>query len=1058
MVVIIPNFSKTGLKTGLGNRDNGVVASFPIWNSGIEIRDDASIIYEISQYDKAGLIESVESLQLLPKPIDGKDWEVIRQDENSITLGIPDVVEMNLQRENVKKLKANYKVFVSLPDNRIEFEVRSYEGLREKRGKSLPKGIKHSIEVNSDNITLVGNYGNFVVYFPDNNVGISYNSATVRLTMPNDAIYPFEFDPPVYIDTTVYDYGTSGANVMRISDSYIHVAYIDSDQDAQYAYSDDDGATFEIPIRVSGSYNYQDISLTFDSNEDAFIVYGVRTVGIWYKKYTHGSGLGIQNTIVSSTYEPGYCDCDMGPNDYLQVVYQLKDSGITYRIYHWDAYTTTSTQMSYSGNSIHCAIQVDGDNAAHMAFGQAYSGARDRSIGYVKKDWNSTKDALIYVVIEGSADACFQPSIALDSTGYIYVAYQDYDSPVNGTPNVRVFGMVSEGSSFSLLGNMTDSSYHNNSRRVYLGVDGNDILYVFFNDVSGYGGYAVTAYRYYDSGTWTPALTSNPTIYVEEYKEHYMGSPFNSFTNQDGTAVLILQTTNNYLMFYTDIWNGEVSTAYDLTPNDVASGAVSVEEATLDLGQLTPNDVVPVIGVEETTLTPGYNLSPDDVGVSPVAESIDTGADPILSHHWWGFPTLIGGEYTMTGGTTTNLGSYTEGFLGFYHQQRKAMRRLDGRLYFVFINKWASTDNIFLFYSDSPYSTWYTKQLTSDTDTAYSSKYNVAACMDSEGKIYVVYNGKNYSYGSGTTTHIRYLKYHSINDTIDTYDRAVAYCSGVNQGQPTISVDGDGVAHIAWNGKGWGTNTSYEQPCYTSSDTGNYTWPHVASTNEPYLLADEAHNAKDVQLDICNNSHVYVMWRGYSSENPEPSYRQILLRQYTYLADDFWDIEHVTSTPDDIDSFSLCIDRRTNLPAVAYGQYPNLYLMRKKVYGYEGRWGGAEKVKNMTTAYYSDCQLIFHDKGYVPCILYHVNNSYYDIAASIKNQGNKWQQTVFSRANPSTSQIINAGISWFFPQHLTPFLLTTPTDEEGPEFIHAYGNSTPSPGTQVLYFNKYTNV
>ena len=193
---------------------------------------------------------------------------------------------------------------------------------------------------------------------------------------------------------------------------------------------------------------------------------------------------------------------------------------------------------------------------------------------------------------------------------------------------------------------------------------------------------------------------------------------------------------------------------------------------------------------------------------------------------------------------------------------RKLVRAPSGRLWAVY-SKVVEVgldyySNVFAAYSDDGGESWTEEQLTEkDADQQYPS-----IAVDKNSVVRVVWQG----YGWGVNTGWHNIQYRMRTDSWQAQEAVTDAAS--HQRLPSIAVDEDGYAHVAWEGTGWGENPNdyniqYRKrtDSWQAQEAVTDVATHQASFGPPSLAVD-------------SDGYVHVVWCDESAEDWNIRYRK----------------------------------------------------------------------------------------------------------------------------------------------------------------------------------------
>ena len=193
---------------------------------------------------------------------------------------------------------------------------------------------------------------------------------------------------------------------------------------------------------------------------------------------------------------------------------------------------------------------------------------------------------------------------------------------------------------------------------------------------------------------------------------------------------------------------------------------------------------------------------------------------------------------------------------------RKLVRAPSGRLWAVY-SKVVEVgldyySNVFAAYSDDGGVSWTEEQLTEkDADQQYPS-----IAVDKNSVVRVVWQG----YGWGVNTGWHNIQYRMRTDSWQAQEAVTDAAS--HQRLPSIAVDEDGYAHVAWEGTGWGENPNDYNIQYRK---------RTDSWQAQEAVTDVAtHQASDgpPSLAVDSDGYVHVVWCDESAEDWNIRYRK----------------------------------------------------------------------------------------------------------------------------------------------------------------------------------------
>jgi len=140
--------------------------------------------------------------------------------------------------------------------------------------------------------------------------------------------------------------------------------------------------------------------------------------------------------------------------------------------------------------------------------------------------------------------------------------------------------------------------------------------------------------------------------------------------------------------------------------------------------------------------------------------------------------------------------------------------------------------------------TWQAEELVTDVASAQNTP---AICLDSNEDIHVVWPGK----GWGTNTGYDNIQYRKRTTTWQTQE-AITDAVGL-QMFPSLSMDSSDQPHVCWTGRTWGVNTTINNVQYRMRTTS---WQAQES------VTDIASNQGSSSITVDSSDHVHVVWTG----------------------------------------------------------------------------------------------------------------------------------------------------------------------------------------------------
>ncbi|MDD5477349.1 MAG: hypothetical protein PHG87_03995 [Candidatus Omnitrophica bacterium] len=234
--------------------------------------------------------------------------------------------------------------------------------------------------------------------------------------------------------------------------------------------------------------------------------------------------------------------------------------------------------------------------------------------------------------------------------------------------------------------------------------------------------------------------------------------------------------------------------------------------------------------------------------------------------------------------------------------QRKLARATNGDLYAVYARLDGANQQIYYAKSTDNGATWI-EQGKAHADVAAEQK-EPAIAIDSSDNLYIAWAGK----GWGTNTanfNIKYRKYNKATALWDTQESVTD--AAYDQFAPALALDSSNNIHVAWYGKGWGTNTANNNIQYRKRTTS---W----QTQESVTDAAYDQFAPALALDSSNNIHVAWYGKGWGTNTANNNI------QYRKKTASWQKQESVTDAAYDQLSPSLALDSADYVYAVWAGK------------------------------------------------------------------------------------------------------------------------------------------
>ena len=133
--------------------------------------------------------------------------------------------------------------------------------------------------------------------------------------------------------------------------------------------------------------------------------------------------------------------------------------------------------------------------------------------------------------------------------------------------------------------------------------------------------------------------------------------------------------------------------------------------------------------------------------------------------------------------------------------------------------------------------------VASSTATAFANGKKIAIAPN--GRIWAVYE----KLVSGVFN--IYAAYSDNNGSTWTEETVTASLQG--QRRPSIAVDSQGVVHVVWQGRGWGTNTTIENIRYAKRTTSWQTSETVTDVNN---------TQRESAIAVDSQDNIYIVWAG----------------------------------------------------------------------------------------------------------------------------------------------------------------------------------------------------
>ena len=271
-----------------------------------------------------------------------------------------------------------------------------------------------------------------------------------------------------------------------------------------------------------------------------------------------------------------------------------------------------------------------------------------------------------------------------------------------------------------------------------------------------------------------------------------------------------------------------------------------------------------------------------------------------------------------------------------YCYQRKLARASDGTLWCVYHRSDGTYYQIYVSYSTDGGETWIEEQVTK----VAGHQYWPSIAIDGEDNVHVVWHGVGWG-SNPSYENIQYRKRTSsgwqAQEAVTDKDNTQCFSS--------IAVDSEGNIHIAWCGKGWGSNPDYYNIQYRKRTSSGWQ-PQEAVT-------DKDEGQTNVSIAIDSNDNVHVIWKG-PGWGSNPSYYNIQYRKRTSSG---WEKQEAVTDKDEHQvNPCVAVDSEDNVHVVwhgaGWGSNPSYYNIQYRKRTSSG-WQAQEAVTDANNGQYN---------------------------------------------------------------------------------------------------------
>lgn len=329
-------------------RDKNVKASFPIYDSGFEIREDedgVSFVIECVEPFGPDGDKDGELIQLVPE----KKWHMLKSGDSvphrfragetiepNITVGINNDVEETLSYDGVNNIKSIYTIYKPQPNNEIVFRIKSEKSVRianGKRGARLTDGFEHVASTEDDHVLISNGTRTFKFMNPDNGVKLLIENGFLKLVLPNDITYPFTFDPSVAIGN-VGGVGVPASQchltrARMASNNKWYLVVNDTSQDGQLYESTDNGVTWVHRVEFYTNCNVYAVAVKPDGSQCALLYIDTAAASkpLFLRYWTLTGGLTGAVQVQTNNWRPQGLDIACDANDVYHITWTDSNTG-----------------------------------------------------------------------------------------------------------------------------------------------------------------------------------------------------------------------------------------------------------------------------------------------------------------------------------------------------------------------------------------------------------------------------------------------------------------------------------------------------------------------------------------------------------------------------------------------------------------------------------------------------------------------------------------------------------------------------------------------------------
>jgi len=413
------------------------------------------------------------------------------------------------------------------------------------------------------------------------------------------------------------------------------------------------------------------------------------------------------------------------------VVEDLESFSEELKISAWNWTTTEVVSTESADNSFFPSIAVDRSGNVHIAwYDYTNYGGSGTDIDIFYKRWNATTAAwtTTEVVSTESTDNSFFPTIAVDGSGNVYIAWDDYTDYGGSGADYDIFYKCWNATTAAwATTEVVSTESTDNSWYSIIAVDGSRNVHIAWTEGTKYGGSGKDRDIFYKRWNSTTAVWTTTEVVSTE-----------STGDSSYPTIAVDGSGNVHIAWYDEPYYGpspHMHIAWDDEPNYGGSGG------DYNIFYKRWNAATAVWTTTEVISEPeGPTIAVDGSGNVHIA--------------WY--------EYTNYGGS--------------------------GKDWDIFYKRWNAATAV-----------WTMTEVVSTESTGTSILPTIA--VDGSGNVHLVWwDGTNRS-GSLVTWDLFYKRWNAITATWTTTEVVSTESTGSDPFRPTIAVDGSGNVHIAWDSR-----------------------------------------------------------------------------------------------------------------------------------------------------------------------------------------------------------------------------------------------------------------